>query len=241
MRVCLSFLLVFFLNVSFVSADSSWAVLQQTAIQTVEHARRLNEAIETAQLLQSQVADTQQLLDLAVKASEGIDGLEFLSDFRNIVLETNDLINTIGGYVNNDGDLFEEWGGIFGSLDAWVENSVEIFENIDMSDKVNARGYSIADSYQELYQNNSENIQNFIANAKNVSEKGALKQIAEEMGHLMQMENQVVYLLSEQLRSQSVENSNKNLERKEEIIKFEQENEGVRRFINIVSTDTFGM
>jgi hypothetical protein len=65
-----------------------------------------------------------------------------------------------------------------------------------------------------------------------VSEKGALKQIAQELAQLIQMENNVVYLLSQMLKGQSVEQSNDNLDRKADVIKFEQENEGIRRFMN---------
>ena len=47
-----------------VSADAgtTMAVLQQTVIQTAEHARQLEEAIQSIQLLQSQVQNSLQYL-----------------------------------------------------------------------------------------------------------------------------------------------------------------------------------
>ena len=76
--IFLSLLLV--LNPHVVLAQSTTvAILQQTAIQTIEHIKRLEEAIKTVQLLQSQVKDTQDILNLAIKASEGIDGVKFVS------------------------------------------------------------------------------------------------------------------------------------------------------------------
>jgi hypothetical protein len=46
------------------------------------------------------------------------------------------------------------------------------------------------------------------------------------------MENNVVYLLSQMLKGQSVEQSNNNLDRKADVIKFDQENDGIRRFMS---------
>lgn len=235
----LLFILIF--NSSYAWADSSWAVLRQTAIQTGEHIRRLQEAVKTVQYLQEQVRDTQGILQLAKDAAQGIDGVEFVTDFRNVVLETNDLISEVKGYINGDKSLADEWMGIFGSLDNWIEQSGEFFDSIQMSDSINSRGYTIADSYESVYKQNIQNAQKLIDHAKTVNEKGALKQIAEEMGHLIEMENNVIYLLSEILRGQSVEYSNANLKRKEDIIKFKQENKGVQRFIDLVSNDAFAL
>jgi len=242
MRKFIVLLFIFLMDPRIVWAQSTtWAILQQTATQTAEHIRRLQEAIRTVQLIQSQVKDTEELLKLAAKASEGIDGLEFISDFRNVVIETNDLIKEIEYYINKSKPLSEEWLTLFGKIDDWVDKAGDIFKNIKMSDSVNSRSYSIADSYHEKYQENSQYALQLIENAKIVNEKGALKQIAEEVGHLIQMENQVIFLLSEMLRAQSVEYSNENLKRKEEIIRFEQENIGVRRFLDMASNDSFGI
>lgn len=220
-------------------ADATLAVLQQTVKQTAEHIQRLQEAIKQVQLLTRQVQDIQGILKLAQEAALGADGVEFVSDFRNLVLETNELIEQIQDFIDSDNNLTEEWLGVFGSLDDWIEQSGEFFKNIEMSDSINSRGYKIADSYQDIYKQNAENAQKLIDYAKTVNEKGALKQIAEEIGHLIEMENQTIFLLSEMLRGQSVEYSNENLERKEEIIKFERENEGIRRFMSLADGDAY--
>ena len=217
------------------------AINQQTAVQTAEHVKRLAEVLKTVQLLQSQVADTQNLLQLAKKASEGIEGVEFVSDFRNIVMETNEVLDTVKDYIDTAEDLSGQWKKVFGSLDNWMENAKETFGSIDMSDKVNSSGFLIADSYQHIYQKNSEYAQQFIENSKNVNEKGALKQIAQELAQLIQMENHTIFLLSQMLKGQSIENSNANLKRKEEIVQFEKENLGVRRFMGVVDAKTFEM
>ncbi len=217
------------------------AINQQTAVQTAEHVKRLAEVLKTVQLLQSQVADTQNLLQLAKKASEGIEGVEFVSDFRNIVMETNEVLDTVKDYIDTDEDLSGQWKKVFGSFDNWMENAKETFGSIDMSDKVNSSGFLIADSYQQIYQKNSEYAQQFIENSKNVNEKGALKQIAQELAQLIQMENHTIFLLSQMLKGQSIENSNENLKRKEEIVQFEKENLGVRRFMGVVDAKTFEM
>jgi hypothetical protein len=208
------------------------AVIQQTLVQTAEHARQLAETIKTIQLLQSQVQDTQQILQLAIKAADGVDGLQVLGDFRNAILQTDNVINDLKNYGYSTGDVTDQWKNLFGSLDPWVKGSKDAFNNIDVSDKTSSSGYLIADSYQKLYEENSGYVQQFIENSKNVSEKGALKQIAQELAQLIQMENNVVYLLSQMLKGQSVEQSNDNLDRKADVIKFEQENEGIRRFMS---------
>lgn len=230
---------IFILNASPTKADPTLAILQQTVTQTVEHIERLQKAIQQIQLLQRQVQDIQGILQLAQEAAAGADGVEFISNFRNLVLETNDLIEQIQGYIDDNRNLSDEWLGVFGSLDNWIEQSGEFFESIEMSDSINSRGYKIADGYQDIYKENAEYAQQLINHSKTVNEKGALKQIAEEMGHLIEMENHSIYLLSEMLRGQSVEYSNQNLKRKEEIIKFEKENQGVQRFMSLVTNESF--
>ena len=61
------------------------------------------------------------------------------------------------------------------------------------------------------------------------------------MAQLIQMENHSIFLMSQMLKGQSIENSNENLKRKEEIVQFEKENLGVRRFMGIVDAKTFEM
>ncbi len=217
------------------------AINQQTAVQTAEHVKRLSEVLHTVQLLQSQVADTQNLLQLAKKASEGFEGVQFVSDFRNLVMETEEILDTVKDYIDTAEDLSGQWKKVFGSLDNWIENSKETFGSIDMSDKVNSSGFLIADSYQRLYQKNSKYAEQFIENSRNVNEKGALKQVAQELAQLIQMENHTIFLLSQMLKGQSIENSNENLRRKEEIVQFERENQGIRRFMSVVDAKTFEM
>lgn len=242
MKYIIAISLLLLLNPRVVLAQSTtWAVMQQTIIQTTEHIQRLQKAVQQIQLLQQQVQDTQGILHLAQDAASGIDQVGFVSDFRNLVLETNDLIEQIQGYVDHDQNLSEEWTGVFGSLNEWIDHSGEFFESIEMSDSINSRGYAIADSYQESYKQNAQKAQALIDHAKTVNEKGALKQIAEEMGHLIEMENNSVYLLSEMLRGQSVEYSNSNLKRKEDIVKFEEENKGVQRFMSLATSDAFNL
>ena len=216
-------------------AGTTMAVLQQTIVQTAEHARQLEEAIQNIQLLQTQVQNTQQMLQLAIKASEGVDGLEAINNFRNSVIQTSNVLNELKTFVNTDSDVSDQWKNVFGSLDQWVQNSNQAFTNIDMSDRTSSSSYLIADSYQKLFEQNSETVNQFIENSKNVSEKGALKQIAQEMAHLIEMENNVVLLLSQILKAQSVEQSNTNLDRKSDVIKFEQENDGIRQFMNMTT------
>lgn len=217
------------------------ALYSQTAKQASEHIARLAEMIKTVKLLQAQVTDTQNILELAKESSRGIDGVEFVTDFRNVMVETGDLIQDVEGLIQVDSHIGEEWKEVFASLDPWIENVDGIFDSIDVSDKINSNGYLIADSYQKTYERNVNTARQFSNNAKQVNEKGALKQIAQELAHLIEMENHTMYLMSQMLKGQSVENSQSNLERKEEVVRFEKENEGVRRFIGMVDADTLGM
>lgn len=220
---------------------SAGAIYHQTAVQTAEHVQRLAEAIKKVQLLQSQVQDTSNILQLAQEASRGLDRVGFVTDFRNVLVETGQIINDIEDVIATNGDISQQWKDAFGSLDPWLESSVEYFQNIDASDQINSNGYLIADSYQDIYKSNAQHAKQFIDHSKTVNEKGALKQIAQELAHLIEMENHVMYLMSQSLKTQTIENSNRNLERKEEVIRFEKENEGVRRFIRTVNADTFRM
>ncbi len=217
------------------------AVLQQTVIQTAEHLRQVSEMVRTIQTLQEQLTSTRGLLELAKKSAEGIEVFKLAGDFRNIVLATNDVIKDVRTYIDSTGNLPERWNQLFGSLDPWVADAKSVFRNIDISDKTSTSGYLIADSYQKMYEKNTEMVNKFIENAQQVNEKGALKQIAEETAQLIQMENNTIYLLSEMLKGQSVQASNENLKRKEEAIRFEQENNGIKAFLSLVDDKTFGI
>lgn len=65
-----------------------------------------------------------------------------------------------------------------------------------------------------------------------------LSKSLKEMAQLIQMENHTTFLLSQLLKGQSIENSNENLKRKEEIVQFEKENLGVHRFMSMVDAKT---
>ena len=106
---------------------------------------------------------------------------------------------------------------------------------------MNTGSYMVGDSYQQMYEQNSAIVNQFLANANQVSEKGALKQIAQETAQLIQMENNVIYILSQVLKNQSIESSNENLKRKEEAVQFQQENQGVRSFMGIVDDSTYAV
>ncbi|MBF0489358.1 MAG: hypothetical protein HQL15_01900 [Candidatus Omnitrophica bacterium] len=215
------------------------AILQQTVTQTAEHLSQLAQAIQTVQTLQQQLSSTQGILQLAQANAQGIEGLQTVGDFRNVVLATNNLIRNVQSTINTSQDISSQWKNLFGSLDPWVANSTQTFSNIDFSDKTNSAGYLVADSYQNLYDQNSKSVQQFTDNANNVSEKGALKQIAVEIAQLIQMENNMTYLLAQVLKTQSIESSNENLKRKQEAIEFEQENQGVKDFMGVVTSQTF--
>ena len=222
--IYLCFVLVLSATPAFAFSDA-WAILQQTAIQTAEHIKRLQQSIEQVKTMKSQ-------LQLAIEASKGIDSVTFISDFRNVVIETTDLLADLDSYISDGVNISVEWKDIFGSLDGWVDTPKSEYENIAMADDVSSASYKIADTFQDTYKRNSEYAVKFINHSKGLNEKGALKQIAEELGHLMQMQNQVIYLLSQSVKQQSIESSNQNTKRKEAVIELEQENSGVRRFIS---------
>jgi DNA anti-recombination protein RmuC len=223
-------------------AIDTWGpIIWQTGKQTLEHTEQLAKAVEMINQLKKQVEDTKRLLDLAEKAAEGIDEVQSVSDFRNLVFESEQLLKRLDKYIDRTKDVSEEWKGVFGSLEGKVDSSQEIVQNLSVSDEINSMGYSIADSYQGDYDRNTKYAQSLIQNSKQVNEKGALKQVAESMGHLLQMQNHLIYLSSQQIKEQSVENANQNLERKNEVIQLQEENKRVHGFINIVDSNTFGL
>lgn len=223
-------LAVFLLIPMQASAQSSaLAIVQQTIIQTAEHLQRLKNAVQQVSVLKKQ-------LELAIESSKGITDVGFVSDFKNIVVETTNLLSSLDVYISKQGNMSDEWKDVFGNLKDWGNQGKE-FNYIEMSDDINVAGYQIADSYQEIYSKNSQYAQQFISHSKTVNEKGALRAIAEELGHLMQLQNHVTYLMSQSIKQQSVEHSNRNLERKEAVVELQKENEGVRRFMDVASKD----
>lgn len=122
-----------------------------------------------------------------------------------------------------------------------IQNTNTAFANIDASDKLNTASFLVGDSYQKLYDQNAATVARFVANANQVSEKGALKQIAQEIAELIQMENNVIYLLSQSLKGQSIESSNDNLKRKEQTMQVQDEAQGVSDFMSIVDNNTFNV
>lgn len=217
------------------------AILQQTATQTTEHLNQLAQEIQTVQTLEQQLSSTQGILQLAQLNAQGTDGLQIMANFQNTILSANNVIQAIQSDINTSQNLPSQWQTVFGSLSPWIQNTSTAFTNIDASDKLNTASYLVGDSYQKLYDQNTTTVSQFVANANQVSEKGALKQIAQEIAELIQMENNVIYLLSQSLKGQSIESSNDNLERKEKAVQFDQENQGVQAFINVVDDQTFAI
>jgi hypothetical protein len=225
--------------VAFCDPSTTLAVLEQTTTQTAEHLKDLEQMVQQVELLQSQLSSMNNLLTIAQNNSAGVDGMSEITNFQNTVLSTNQLIQNVQGLINTSQDVSSQWKTLFGSLDSYVANSNQVFGNINASDQVNSSGYLIADSYQNLYQQNSDYVRQFVANANNVSEKGALKQIALEVAQLIQMENNMTYLLAQVVKTQSIESSNANLNRKQDAANFEQENQGVKDFMGTVDDQTF--
>jgi hypothetical protein len=224
---------------AFCDPSTTAAVLAQTVTETAQHLQQLAQAIQQVQLLESQLTNASQLLTLAQNNASGVDGFSAVTNFKNVVLSTNQLIQSVQGLINTSQDVSSQWKTLFGSLNPYIANSTQVFGNINASDQINSSGYLIADSYQNLYQQNSDNVSQFVANANNVSEKGALKQIAVEVAQLIQMENNMMYLLAQVLKTQNVESSNVNLQRKQEAVDFQQENQGVQDFMGVVDSSTF--
>lgn len=215
------------------------AILKQTATQTAEHLRQLAQEIQAVQTLEGQLSSTQGILQLAQLNAQGVDGLQITADFRNSILSANSVIQSIQSDINTNQNLPSQWQTVFGSLSPMIQNTSTAFANIDASDKLNTASFLVGDSYQKLYDQNTATIAQFVFNANQVSEKGALKQIAQEIAELIQMENNVIYLLSQSLKGQSIESSNDNLKRKEQTIQIQDEGQGVSDFMAIVDNNTF--
>ncbi|MBU1862483.1 MAG: hypothetical protein KKH94_02325 [Candidatus Omnitrophica bacterium] len=223
---------------------STWAIIEQTATQTAEHLAQIEKFVEQIQVLQQQSLNLQHILSLAEDAAEGLDGFSAVNDFRNVWLKTQKLTGQIDGIIDDVEDhdsLSVEWKGVFGTLDGWFENADEMFQHIEVADKTNTWSYSIADSYQHLYEQNAEYADQFASNAKLVNEKGALRQIAEELAQLIQLENHNMNLLAQLLKEQSVRNALENDDRRQDLIRVRREGEGVRRFMNMVDGKDFNI
>ncbi len=208
-------------------ASDAWAILKMISTQSIEHKQRLGQLRRQVEYLE--------------KAAEGIDGVEFITDFRNMLVEGESYLNKIDGFIRSKTESSQEWQSIFGNNDPWIQDSSPLRENIQISDQINQDSYAIGDSFQELYQNNTAEINQLISNSRHVSEKGALKQISESLAHLLQMQNHLIYLMSQQLKQNSVEFSNKNKQRKEAEIILEEEKKGVRDYMNLIDKHSLDM
>ena len=217
------------------------AILQQTVTQTAEHLSRLAQAIQTVETLQQQLSSTQNILQLAQYNAQGVNGSQIIANFENTILSANSAIQAIQSDINTSQNLSTQWQTVFGSLSPMIQNTSTAFANIDASDKLNTASFLVGDSYQKLYDQNTATVARFVTNANLVSEKGALKQIAQEIAELIQMENNVIYLLSQSLKGQSIESSNDNLKRKELTIQIQDEGQGVSDFMVIVDNNTFNI
>jgi hypothetical protein len=239
-----SFIFLIFLTnsgMAFSDPATTAAVLQLNATEISAHLKELAQAIQQVQLLQSELSNAQGLLQLAQQSAIGVDGLQTLGSFQNVILSANSVINSANNYINTTQNMPQQWQSLFGSLDSWGPNTKDLYGNMNVSDSINTSGYLIGDSYQQLYNQNAATVSQYLANATQVSDKGALKQIAEESAQLIQMENNVIYLLSQLLKGQSIESSNDNLKRKNDAVAYDQENQGVTNFMNTVNTQTFGI
>lgn len=217
------------------------AILQQTATQTTEHLNQLAQEIQAVATLEQQLSSTQGILQLAQLNAQGVDGLQVIANFENTILSANSVIQAIQSDINTSQNLPSQWQTVFGSLSPYIQNTSTAFTNIDASDKLNTASYLVGDSYQKLYNQNTATVAQFVASANQVNEKGALKQIAQEIAELIQMENNVTYLLSQSLKGESIESSNDNLKRKEQTIQIQDESQGVSDFMGIVDNNTFNV
>jgi hypothetical protein len=217
------------------------AILQQTSTQTAQHLQQLAQEIQAVQNLEQQLTTSQGLLQLAQLNAQGTDGTQIIANFENTILSANNVIQAIQSDINTSQNLPNQWQTLFGSLNPYLQNVNTNFANVDASDKLNTASYLVGDSYQNLYQQNAGVVAQFVASANNVSEKGAMKQITQETAQLIQMENNVIYLLSQLLKGQSIEASNDNLKRKEDAVTFNDENQGVSAFMNTVNSQTFAI
>ena len=217
------------------------AILQQTATQTAQHLSQLAQEIQAVTTLEQQLSSTQGILQLAQLNAQGVDGLQVIANFENTILSANSVIQAIQSDINTSQNLPSQWQTVFGSFSPYIQNTSTAFTNIDASDKLNTASYLVGDSYQKLYDQNTATVAQFVASANQVSEKGALKQIAQEIAELIQMENNVTYLLSQSLKGESIESSNDNLKRKEQTIQIQDESQGVSDFMGIVDNNTFNV
>lgn len=217
------------------------AILQQTATQTAQHLSQLAQEIQAVTTLEQQLSSTQGILQLAQLNAQGVDGLQVIANFENTILSANSVIQAIQSDINTSQNLPSQWQTVFGSLSPYIQNTSTAFTNIDASDKLNTASYLVGDSYQKLYDQNTATVAQFVASANQVNEKGALKQIAQEIAELIQMENNVTYLLSQSLKGESIESSNDNLKRKEQTIQIQDESQGVSDFMGIVDNNTFNV
>jgi hypothetical protein len=217
------------------------AILQQTSTQTAQHLNQLAQEIQAVQTLEQQLSSTQGILQLAQQNAQGVSGLQIIANFENTILSANSVIQAIQSDINTSQNLPAQWQTVFGSLSPMIQNTSTAFTNIDASDKLNTASYLVGDSYQKLYDQNTATVAQFVANANQVNEKGALKQIAQEVAELIQMENNVIYLLSQSLKGQSIESSNDNLQRKQQTVQVQDESQGVSDFMSIVDNNTFNV
>lgn len=201
-------------------ASDAWAILRMIVTQTREHQQRLTELKRQVEYLR--------------KEAEGIDGVNFATNFRNVIVEGEEFLNDIDEIVHSSKHFSKEWKSIFGDIEKITtpENTRD-HGTINITDDINSESYQIGERYQEAYIKNANEISKLIENSKNVSTKGGIKQVAETLAHNLQMQNQLIFLMSQQIKQQSVDSANDNILRKEEVIRFQEENKAVRNFIDL--------
>jgi len=220
MRVLILTLMLCLTTSSVCFASDAWVILKMIVTQTREHQQRLTELKRQVEYLR--------------KEAEGIDGVNFTTNFRNVIVEGEEFLNDIDKIVNSSKHFSKEWKSIFGDIEQITtpENTRD-HGTIKITDDINSESYQIGEQYQEAYIKNSNEISKLIANSKNVSAKGGIKQVAETLAHNLQMQNQLIFLMSQQIKQQSVDSANDNILRKEEVIRFQEENKAVRNFIDL--------
>ncbi|MCP4653466.1 MAG: hypothetical protein GY858_08840 [Candidatus Omnitrophica bacterium] len=220
------------------------AIENQTAKDLAHHFESLQNMLEQLENLRGQLDQLQKMTDVAEWKREGLEAVGVIGDLRNQWLKNREFYEGISANIENMGNFEQEWKEIFGDMNKTLDLVGDInktFASLAVSDKTNTKSYSLAESFQKKYDENSNYARQMAEGARGVNEKAALRQIAEELAHLLELQNQMLYLMSQMAKSQSVEFSNRTRERKAKIADFEEEIKGVGRFLEINTMEDFSI